>query len=174
MPGSYFITICAEDRQHLFGRIQESTMIYSDYGQLVVDEILRLPTYHERCRLDEWVVMPNHIHLLITLEIELPDTNEPAPPPEHSTYWWHYPNHTPDKADLEQYRKHRRKMLIPKMMGKLKMLTSKGINDLRGTPEAKNWQRGYHDHVIRTLQSYDNIQRYIRNNVSNWDGDTFR
>ena len=64
-------------------------------------------------------------------------------------------------------------MLIPKIVGKFKMKTSKAINDYRNTLEQKNWQRGYHDHVIRTIQSYNNIQNYIQNNVANWNQDTF-
>lgn len=174
MPGSYFITIRAKHGAHLFGYIENAEMFYSDSGQIVVDEILQLPTYHPRCRLDEWIVMPNHIHLLITLTIEEPLTDEPLPPPEVSTHWWHYPDHTPDKTDIEKYKKYRRKMLIPKIIGKFKMLTSSAINDHCHTPGQKNWHRSYHDHVIRTLRAYQNIQNYIRENVARWDDDIFR
>jgi putative transposase len=64
-------------------------------------------------------------------------------------------------------------MIIPKILGKLQMKTSKQMNDARKTPGKKNWQPDYHDHVIRDDQSYLRIKKYIRNNPENWDDDKF-
>lgn len=67
-PGKYFITICTYNREHLFGMIEKDKMILSEYGEIVRSEILKIPEYHKRAILDEWVVMPDHIHLLIELK----------------------------------------------------------------------------------------------------------
>lgn len=64
-------------------------------------------------------------------------------------------------------------MLIPKIIGKFQMQTSKQINILRNTPGTTNWQRDYHDHVIRSTGEYDKIKRYIVNNPARWDEDVF-
>ncbi len=64
-------------------------------------------------------------------------------------------------------------MIIPKIIGKFKMITSKQINIIRDTPKQKNWQANYHDHIIRDDQSYGRIQRYINNNPLNWKTDKF-
>ncbi len=64
-------------------------------------------------------------------------------------------------------------MLIPKILGKFQMLTSKQINILRNTPGVKNWQHDYHDHVIRNEVSYWFIKNYIIENPSKWKEDTF-
>ena len=59
---SFFITICVEDRECALGDIKEGEMIVSEYG-----EIIKMDQYHIRAFIDEWVIMPNHIHLLIEL-----------------------------------------------------------------------------------------------------------
>jgi REP element-mobilizing transposase RayT len=64
-------------------------------------------------------------------------------------------------------------MLIPLLEGKFKTLTSKQINLLRKTPGRQTWQHDYYDHVIRNDQEHDRIQKYIINNPSKWQDDTF-
>ena len=65
-------------------------------------------------------------------------------------------------------------MVIPKLMGKFKMLASKGINDYfesmdRGRPFL--WQRSYHDRVIRNERELANVYEYIEQNPYNWEED---
>ncbi|MEA3448523.1 MAG: transposase, partial [Bacteroidota bacterium] len=69
--------------------------------------------------------------------------------------------------------KLRRRMIIPKILGKLQMKTSKQINQVRKTPGQKNWQSDYYDHIIRDDASYHRIKNYIINNPKNWTGDKF-
>lgn len=64
-------------------------------------------------------------------------------------------------------------MLIPKIIGKFQMQTSKKINVFRNTPGVVNWQPDYHDHIIRSNEEYDRIRRYIYNNPASWDEDIF-
>lgn len=64
-------------------------------------------------------------------------------------------------------------MLIPIIMGKLKMITSKQINILNNTADKRNLQRDYYDHIIRNYQSYLNIKNYIINNPKNQGNDRF-
>ena len=64
-------------------------------------------------------------------------------------------------------------MLIPKILGKFKMQTSKQINILRNTPGETNWQSNYHDHIIRNNDEYKRIKHYIINNPEEWDNDKF-
>lgn len=211
-PGQYFITVCIKKRDCVLGKVVDQKMQLSPLGEIVKTEIKEFPYYHPRIILDEWTVMPNHIHPLIELgdygfdngmgdaptgdgksngnggdgndndnvtvngaaekihEFSLPSS--PSKPPQPKK-WWHDPNYQPNDDEIKQYRKLRRKMLIPKIMGKLKMKTSKQINIVQNTPGKKNWQKDYHDHIIRDRQSYINIKNYIRNNPANWDEDLF-
>jgi REP element-mobilizing transposase RayT len=187
-PGYYFITICINHRKCILGEIKNDAMILSEQGKIVENEILKIPGYHERAILDEWVIMPNHIHLLIELtddngndeqghivdkihEFYL-STTAPTTTPIASP-WWHNPNHKPTIDEIKQYRKQRRKMLIPKILGKLQQQTSKQMNILNNTPGRKNWQPNYHDHIVRDDASYGRIKNYIINNPKNWNKDKF-
>ncbi len=172
--GNYFVTICTAYRQHSFGVIENGVMQLSESGQIVANEIEKLPTYHQRLRLDESVVMPNHIHLLLTLGTE--DYNNgisaPTPTPVTEIHEFPLPPESPQQ-DIKAYRKQRRKMLIPKIIGKLKMQTSKQINLHHKTQGYRNWQPNYHDHVIRDEKSYERIKQYIQNNPAKWEKDKF-
>lgn len=59
-------------------------------------------------------------------------------------------------------------MLIPKIVGYVKMNTAKRINRSRGTPGIRVWQRNYHEHVIRGDAVLDRIRRYIAENPGKW------
>ncbi len=219
-PGRYFVTICIINRQCILGNVTDKQMRLSELGKIVKSEILKMPQYHKRVILDEWIVMPNHIHCLIELGdynfdngradidnnngrnnqrdvqrgnqrddqrgnqrdvnkihefyLHLPSSHQQHhQSPSSSHPWWHRPNYQPTIDEIKQYRKHRRKMIIPKILGKMKMQTSKQINIFRNTPGHKNWQHDYHDHVIRNNTAYHNIKNYIINNPRNWKGDTF-
>lgn len=60
--GAYFVTICAQDRKSIFGRITETSMILNQAGQLVLDVWNNLPGRFSRLNLDAFIIMPNHVH----------------------------------------------------------------------------------------------------------------
>ncbi|MDD2635052.1 MAG: hypothetical protein PHW82_06090 [Bacteroidales bacterium] len=179
--GKYYITICTQDREYLFGKIESGEMILSDYGKIVKAEILKMPEYNKRVILDEWIIMPDHVHLLIELgsmdfdngvsvvgdavgKIHVGKIHEFS---LHEFSQLRNPNHTTEQ--LKQYRAARRRMIIPKILGKFQMLTSKQINILRNTPGKTNWQHDYYDHIIRDNDDYLRIKNYIIDNPKNWN-----
>jgi putative transposase len=66
-PGRYFITICINKRECILGNVVNKKMELSEFGEFVETEIRKIPEYNPRIILDEWQVMPNHIHLIIEL-----------------------------------------------------------------------------------------------------------
>ncbi len=196
-PGSYFITVCVQGRKNILGRIENQKMILSDAGTIVSDFFAEIPTYHKRIVLDEWIVMPNHFHCIIILgDYDFDngvsvvvggggvggigdgvgdgngDNGDTVVDKIHEFYL-RYQQTKPSENDIKQYRKLRRKMLIPMIIGKFQMQTSKQINIINNTPGNKNWQHNYHDHVIRNDAEYQRIKQYIKNNPLNWKDDTF-
>jgi len=161
-PGSYFITVNTQDRLQILGKIENGSMILSDAGKIVSEYIKEIPTYHTRVILDEWVVMPDHFHCIITLGVYDFDNGVSTVHTIHELYV------RSQKTDLQEYIKLRRKMLLFKVIGKLKMQTSKQINILYNTPGTKTWQRDYYDHVIRDDGEFQRIKRYIQDNPLNW------
>ncbi len=67
--GAYFVTICTQNREYLFGNIVGGEMISNDAGnmiQIVWDEI---PSHYAGTEIDEFVVMPNHIHGIVVIAV---------------------------------------------------------------------------------------------------------
>jgi putative transposase len=70
-PASYFITICTKDFKKLFGKITKDGIALSEIGNIVANEWLKTGVIRENVELDEWVVMPDHMHGIINI-IETP------------------------------------------------------------------------------------------------------
>ena len=69
--GAYFITVCAKDHDELFGNIAEGAAFcllqLSDIGVLVESEISRLNQTYEDISVDSYVIMPNHVHMIVSV-----------------------------------------------------------------------------------------------------------
>ena len=65
--GYYFVTICTRGHEPLFGHIRDGTMHISQIGEVVEREWRAIPDYEPSTHLDAWIVMPNHIHGVISL-----------------------------------------------------------------------------------------------------------
>jgi len=63
--GTYFITICAKDRHPLFGEVMDGKMVLSENGESVKRCIENIEAIYPSVLLDDYVVMPNHVHLLL-------------------------------------------------------------------------------------------------------------
>ena len=66
-PGYYFVTICTSNRVECFGRVENGTMILSPEGKIAEDHWKDNPTHYENIALDEFIVMPNHLHGIIII-----------------------------------------------------------------------------------------------------------
>jgi len=69
--GVYFITICCHDRESFFGRLIDNKMILSVIGEMASRFWKEIPEHFNHVRLDEFVIMPNHIHGIIILDYSL-------------------------------------------------------------------------------------------------------
>jgi putative transposase len=68
--GAYFVTICTAQRLHLFGEIVNATMQLHDFRKIAHDYWLELPNHFPQILLDEFVIMPNHVHGIILIQSE--------------------------------------------------------------------------------------------------------
>ncbi len=74
-PEVYFVTMCTWQRQNLFGEIDEGQMVLTEWGQVAAECWAAIPMHFTRVVLDEWVIMPNHVHgILVTTD----SANPPA------------------------------------------------------------------------------------------------
>jgi REP element-mobilizing transposase RayT len=146
--GAYFVTICTYKGETIFGRIGDYDMELSEAGSIVESIWQSLPIRYPSIHVDAFVVMPNHIHGIIFIVENIVGAIHELP--------------------LHQSRIQRRRMLLPKVIGYLKMNSSKQINNMRGTPGKRVWQRNYYEHVIRNEEALFNFRRYILNNPNLW------
>jgi len=65
--GAYFITICAHNRECLFGEIADGAMRLNAAGEIAMQCWQEIPLHFPHSALDEWVIMPNHLHGIVVL-----------------------------------------------------------------------------------------------------------
>ena len=64
--GTYFITICTLNKELIFGKIIDGKPILSEIGKIAAKYLEEIPNHFENVFVDEYVVMPNHIHIIIS------------------------------------------------------------------------------------------------------------
>ena len=146
-PGAYFVTICAKDRVCRFGEIVNGEMLPNGLAAIVRSCWNDLPNHFPNVQLDEFVIMPNHVHGIIFIVDTVGSIHESTLP----------------KTVLE-----RRAMLLPKIVGRFKMNSAKRINELHGSFGVPVWQRNYFEHIIRNDKSPAHIRDYIAANPQRW------
>ena len=63
--GAYFITICTKNMAHYFGSVIDGRMVLNEFGQIAYSCWLAIPGHFPHVELDEFVVMPNHVHGIV-------------------------------------------------------------------------------------------------------------
>lgn len=70
LEGYYFITICTKEKHHFFGEIIEEKMQYNRIGRIANNSIERIEEIYKTLKLDKYVIMPNHIHMILIIDKE--------------------------------------------------------------------------------------------------------
>ena len=177
-PGAYFITICAHNRTCLFGKIVDGKMELNEFGMIVKNEWLRTSIIRPNIDIDEFVIMPNHLHgILIIVDnnhcrgvwpyaptMPYAPTTPYAPASETEiTPSTNKPNQTSEFKSPSQ--------TIGAIIRGFKSATTKQINVCRNSPGTPVWQRNYYEHIIRNDDELNRIRAYIKNNPVNWPQD---
>ena len=70
--GYYHITMCVKDRHEMLGSIDVGTNCVrprlSEYGNIIEKEIAVMTNTYDAVDIDKYVIMPNHIHMIIVIE----------------------------------------------------------------------------------------------------------
>ena len=153
--GMYFVTICVQNGQCLFGQITNGKIILNEYGQTVQMVWNELPQHYSNVQLGEFVVMPNHVHgIIIITNDNVADNNVIA-------------------VGAGFVRAGLKPAPLSEIVRALKTFSARKINELRNSQGEKLWQRNYWEHIIRNEKSYQYIVNYIVNNPANWEKDKF-
>jgi REP element-mobilizing transposase RayT len=161
--GAYFVTIVARGRECLFGEIAAGEMQLNEWGRIVEHEWRQTATVRPNVTLDQFVVMPNHIHGIIILND--PDivgaTRRVAPTTPRVTP---IPSVVPTPIGPQSGS-------IGAIIGQFKSIVTKRINATRQTPGAPVWQRNYYEHILRDEAALNRIRQYIGDNPRQWAED---
>jgi REP element-mobilizing transposase RayT len=171
--GVYFVTICVHNRECLLGDIMDTEMRLSDAGMMVKNWWNRLPSKFSDIEMDEFVIMPNHIHgVIINVGADPCVCPDPCVYPDQCVYPNIVPSHrvaSPEKGEHTGSPLHRVVQWFKTMT------TNEYIRNVKRRSwrpfHEKFWQRNYYEHVIRHEDELTKIREYIRNNPSRWSLD---
>lgn len=128
-------------------------MVLNDAGRIVAEEWLRTAGIRREIDLDEWVVMPNHIHGIVVISGR---GDRPVAPTLGES--------SPGRAGP-----------TPKSLGALvagfKSAATQRVNAMRSTPGRTIWQRNYHERIVRDDNELNRIREYIVRNPAQWEMD---
>ena len=145
--GAYFVTLCTRKRICLLGDVLDGIMQRNETGQIVAEEWLAIPTHFPHATLDQFIVMPNHMHGIIIVGAQFI-----AP-----------------KQGMDKQGAMNRAPTLGKMVRAFKARSTRGIRCQTNAQFA--WQRNYYEHVIRDENDLARIREYITNNPLQWELD---
>ncbi len=177
--GAYFMTICTWNRECLFGNILDGEIVLNDVGKMVQwiwdDLTNRFPIME----LDEYVIMPNHLHGIIVMDCNR--RGESCIRPENDMHRGESCIRPCVQADHKEGDHKDRpygttKNSIGRIIQAFKSITTHqytiGVKQQGWPPYAgRIWQRNYYDHVMRNEDELNRIREYIINNPLKWTED---
>jgi len=200
-PGWYFITICIKKRAHYFGHTENGKMILSDIGKNAVQCWLDIPKHYPQTALDEFMIMPNHVHGIINIvgaQYLVPDSTQYLVPfnsmpdstqhfmPEFTNMQIGIKNAAQDEMrigvqstgvqtgvqDIEPLR-NKFQHIIPGSIGAIVRGFKIGVTKWcrNNKHEYFAWQRNFYERIIRNERELNNVRNYIMNNPVNWEND---
>jgi REP element-mobilizing transposase RayT len=189
--GLYFITICTAGKRHFFGEIEDAEMLFTEIGKYAQYCISQIEQLHQNVIVPYFVVMPNHVHLIISVITDMPYTTG-AVETSHCGVSTQLSSHcgvstqqssqcgvsTQQTPHCDVSTVDTKMQKIANHCGRLSHLITQFKSSV--TKYAKKnaiefaWQSRFHDHIIRNQDELKKISDYIQNNVYKWDSDCYK
>ncbi|TSC57442.1 MAG: hypothetical protein Greene041662_951, partial [Candidatus Peregrinibacteria bacterium Greene0416_62] len=142
--GTYFVTMCTKGREHWFGEVRNERMILNTVGMIVAEEIVKTPLLRKYIVIDTWIVMPNHVHMIVDI---LPNS-------ETSTVETARCAVSQDVAILIPMPRLKPNSL-GSIVGRIKAASAWRIRKAGYRNFA--WQERFHDRILRTDRAIENV-----------------
>ena len=173
----YFITICTRNHVAYFGEIKSSNMILSETGEIATNFLLEIPGRYSYARLDEYVIMPNHVHMIMVIDkghdgLDGADVKNRDAINRRDAI-------NPDKNLNRNSIKpggvtgNNNPMLYNNVSRICNWYKGRVTNESRKINPNYGWKSRFHDHIIRDDAAYQRIKKYIITNPMNWDDDKY-
>jgi putative transposase len=152
-PGPYFVTICIHHRRTLLGHIRDGFMHLNGAGEMVAKAWAELQSRYPDALFDASVVMPNHLHGIVTLAV-------------------------PDGEALTQADPLDDQPSLSEVVGWFKTMSTnwylRGVRDHGWARyDGHLWQPSFHDRIVRNDAEMDRLREYIERNPALWNEDRF-
>jgi REP element-mobilizing transposase RayT len=166
--GAYFITICVQNRECIYGHIKDGVFAANEAGMMVDQYWRQIEQEFENIRLDEYVVMPNHLHGIICIGAHEAgaDTRPGADTmvgigTRHGADTRPAPTATATIGDI-----------ICAFKSRTTNCYIQNVREKNWKPFNKRlWQRNYYEHIIRNEDEMGKVRNYINNNPLEWELD---
>ena len=174
--GVYFLTICTQNKEYLFGEIAGEVMHANAPGEMVLEAWEELPARFPLIQLDARVLMPNHFHGIVIICRSESDIYPPITPPPNIMQV--DPDLPPERGEhkVRPYGKRPRGTgagSLGRIVQAFKSLTTRqyiqGIKESGWPPfKGKLWQRNYYERIVRDEEEWERISEYIAAHPINW------
>ena len=172
--GAYFVTICTAHKRPLFGVVRRGDPFgrppvpayveLSETGRIVESYLTEIPSHYPDVHLASYVIMPDHIHMILVLTQNQPQRAGQCPAPTEESDLSCRRGGTPGPpATTEKPAPPCRRggtpgpPALPKIINAFKSLTTRKA----GT---SLWQRGYYEYILRNQQDFNEAAGYIAGN----------
>ena len=141
--GCYFVTICTHNKKKLFGDVERLNSI----GAIIDEEINNIPTYYDDVKIDKYIIMPDHVHILLKIGCDaLPNDDDVII------------NEVLNKTEHHK---------LDRIVGLFKAGATRRIHQFE--PDIVVWQRSFYDHIVTNKNEYNEIWNYIDTNPIRWE-----
>jgi REP element-mobilizing transposase RayT len=158
--GQYFITICADEMRHVFGQIVKGTVILNVVGRIALDCWRDIPTHFAHVELDPFVIMPNHVHGILTVP-------RPRAARRHASIEDGHGCPVPLQSSMERFQQPTAGS-IPTIIRSYKGTVTYLGRQRLSRPSLSIWQSNYHERVLRDGKEFAQASRYIFENPMKW------
>ena len=153
--GLYFITICTKNKIECFGEIRNRIMCLNQYGSIICQEIYKTSLIRKNVVIDEFIIMPNHIHLILEINNTLLNNKSVETQCIASLQTNKYKNKFgPQINNLSSIVRGLKSIIT-------KRIYQNGLINFQ-------WQSRFYDHIIRDEEDFHRIKEYIRTNPLYW------
>ena len=167
--GIFFITVRCDQKIHYFGEIRGGKMIPTDIGHIMKSTIDEVTDHFPEAEVWNSVVMPNHIHLVISVGTRH-GASASSPILSTSQSQNNYGCLKSKRHEPSEAKNFHHNSRLAVIVGQIKSTITRAA---RKQNIEFAWQERFHEHIIRSQHAYANIMHYIDANVENWCYDRF-
>lgn len=149
-PGWYFVTVCTYKKTILFGDVDCGAIILNKAGNIVEQCWNDIPNHFPHVQLDQYVIMPNHIHGILVIN-DIVGAKNVSP--------------------LQQNKFQSPSKTVGSIVRGFKIGVTKWFRSNTNIHDV--WQRNYYEQIIRDENDLNRIRRYIIENPLKWRNDAY-